>query len=244
MDDVFLTGAPPWEKSEQLPRELLGARRGYHGRFQSRLCAVFGLEGPESQGDVPHDAGEKVVEIMCNSTGQKAEGFKLLRAKELVFGLLLFGNIPFEPPDSQQTVLADIADKGVLEELGCDGEDLLFCFKGLNGESSPNPVFVHLAAGSPEREERSERYPHDVDNTLAIIHAREFVVSINDLGIENAREQSVKIHGTVKRLRQSQLGYSHGENSHQLLIFLYGAQLFLRGEVLQLYQDLTVPCPV
>ena len=55
------------------------------------LCHLY-------QGDVPHDDGQYVVEVMGDPPGQHPDRFQLLVGMEMLLHLFPLGDVPDDPP--------------------------------------------------------------------------------------------------------------------------------------------------
>jgi len=92
-ETAFLMGCPPlakvssWWASSAARCDAFFCRR----ERQSRLVSLF--EQHMCEGHVPHDAGQYVVEIVCDPSGENAQRFHLLHLQKLVVDEFLFGDV-------------------------------------------------------------------------------------------------------------------------------------------------------
>src|SRR5437868_1636407 len=89
-----------------------------------RLVNLLGILAPrvvgsqilEEQVGVPRDGGEDVVEVMRDPAGQSSHGLHLLRLAELLLQLDSLGDVPADPEDADQPVVAQLRGGGELGE--------------------------------------------------------------------------------------------------------------------------------
>ena len=92
-ETISRTGSTSFGKRQQLKGQVLGAHRRIFGIIQSLQYRVFRLCHHPGEGDIAHDGGQNIVEIVGYPARKHAQGFEFFHFEKIQLHSFAFGYI-------------------------------------------------------------------------------------------------------------------------------------------------------